>query len=213
MGYDDPTYQWQVNKNDGAGWINIPGATTTQYNVAVTKAATGLYQYRIGVLNKNSIGAESCRIFSDPLNINVYPTPSFDLPANTSACTGNTIRLQSTGGDTYLWTGPNNFTSVEDSPVITYNADPSADGDYTVKVTRNNCPFFATTAVKVFSAATIEQLSDITICKGDVAQLNPKTTNATIFKWHPSEGLDHDDIANPNSQPHNYYHLLCRSQQ
>ncbi len=200
-GYNNPDYQWQQNKNDGNGWVNIVNAKSTSLNVNIPNAAAGKYQYRIGVLNQALIGSEQCRIFSDPLNINVYPPPTVTLAPNTDACAGHPIQLSSTGGDTYEWSGPNNFSSINSSPVVVYNADPSYDGVYTVKVTKNNCPFFASTTVKVYPAATISALGDVTICEGGSQQLNLQSTNATHFKWSPSAGLDHDDIPNPVASP------------
>ena len=42
-------YQWQENKNDGAGWTNIPNETTLSYEVKITVAGAAKYQYRVGV--------------------------------------------------------------------------------------------------------------------------------------------------------------------
>ncbi len=200
-GYTNPTIQWQENKNDGKGWIDVPGATTLSLAVDMPNAAAGEYQYRIGLLNKVNIGSENCRIFSDPLNINVFPAPVVPIIATTSACEGRPLQLNSSGGDTFLWTGPNNFTSTNSSPVVTENADPSFNGVYTVKVTQNNCPFFAATTVNVYPAPTVNPINNVQICEGDVTQLNVNSMNATNFKWLPSGGLDHDDIRNPIAGP------------
>jgi gliding motility-associated-like protein len=199
-GYAEPTYQWQVNKNDGAGWIDIPGAITTSYNVNIPNAAEGKYQYRMGVLSKGSL--EKCRIYSDPLVIFVFSAPTYPLPLNTGACAGGPLQLRSSGGDSYLWTGPNNYTSTDNSPVVTNNANSGFDGVYTIKITKNGCPFFASTTVKVYQPATIVPLGNtITICEGSSTQLSVQGTNITQYKWTPSTGLDHDDISNPVATP------------
>lgn len=201
MGYTDPSIQWQENKNDGNGWVNIPGATSLNLPVNMPNAAPGDYQYRVGLLNKAQIDAESCRIYSDPLTINVYPTPVVPILAATSACQGHPLQLNSSGGDSFLWTGPNNFTSTNSSPVVTENADPSFDGVYTVKVTQNNCPVFASTNVTVYTTPAVSPMNNVQICEGDGIQLTSVTANVTHFKWVPSVGLDHDDIANPIANP------------
>ncbi|MDB4918372.1 gliding motility-associated C-terminal domain-containing protein [Mucilaginibacter sp.] len=200
-GYIDPTYKWQENKNDGIGWVDIPNETSLSLDVNIPNAAAGKYQYRIGILNKASVGAEQCRIYSDPLTITVYPPPDVMVSSNTSACMGQPVQLSSTGGDSYLWTGPNNFISTENSPVVTYNGSPANDGVYTLKVTRNNCPFFTSTTVKVYETATVEPLSNVTICEGNTTQLTVTGINIAHYKWSPAEGLDHDDIANPVASP------------
>ena len=200
-GYAGATYQWQQNLDDGNGWVNIPGATTLTQPINIPDARAGVYRYRVGVLNKASISAESCRIFSDPLTINVYPTPVVTLSSVTNACIGQPLQLNSTGGDTYLWTGPNNFTSTNSSPLVTYHASELDNGIYTVKITRSNCSYFGSTTVKVSEPATAEPLSNVSICQGSSTQLVVKSTNGTTFKWYPAKGLDHDDIPNPVATP------------
>jgi gliding motility-associated-like protein len=200
-GYTDPVYQWQQNKNDGSGWIDIPGETALTYKVKIPNAVAGEYQYRIGVLNKANIGADNCRIFSDPLTINVFPPPDVKLLANTGGCIGRPLQLLASGGDTYVWTGPNNFTSTESSPVITNSSSPADDGLYQVLVTKNNCPIFVSTIVTVYPTPTVDAINDTEICEGGSVQLAVSSKNATHFKWEPSEGLDHDDISNPVASP------------
>lgn len=200
-GYTDPVYQWQQNKNDGSGWVNIPGETSLSLKVDLPNATAGKYQYRIGVLNKSSIGSEACRIYSAPLNINVYAPLPVTLSTAIGVCAGDPIQLSVSGGDSYLWSGPNHFSSTEDSPRVTDNAGASYDGVYTVRVTKNNCPSFASTTVKVYQKATVAPLNDVTICRGDAVPLHVKSTNTTHFKWSPADGLDHDDIADPIASP------------
>lgn len=200
-GYDNPDYKWQVNKSDGNGWMDIPGEKSLSYHLVIPNAPPGKYQYRIGVLNKAIIGAEQCRIYSDPLTINVYPPPDLVLAENTSACIGQPVQLRASGADTYLWTGPNSFTSTENSPVVTQSADPGYDGVYKLMVTKNNCPFFTSTTVKVFIAASVQPMTDMQVCEGDAVQLSVQSANATHFKWEPADGLDHDDIPNPVARP------------
>lgn len=201
IGYANPSYQWQQNKNDGNGWANVAGATSASLYVSMNNASIGKYQYRIGVLNAANAGSESCRIYSDPLTINVYPYPITNLAANTTTCVGQPLRLSVTGGDTYQWTGPNNFTSTQQDPVVTSSADSTFDGDYTVTVVKNNCSVTAKTTVKIYPKATVAALNDVTICEGGSTQLMANSTNATHFKWSPSAGLNHDDIANPVASP------------
>ena len=45
------SYQWQVN--DGGGWENISGATSTSYNTGSTTTALDGYQYRVNVTDDN----------------------------------------------------------------------------------------------------------------------------------------------------------------
>jgi hypothetical protein len=49
-------------------------------------------------------------------------------------CQGTTVKLHAEGGDYYLWTGPNGFTSTEQEPVID-NMDQNKEGTYGVLIT------------------------------------------------------------------------------
>jgi len=66
---------------------------------------------------------------------------------------GGTIRLLSTGTGSFVWTGPNGFTSAEQNPVIE-GAGINASGMYTVTVTNNGCSVSASTIVTVAPAAS-----------------------------------------------------------
>lgn len=201
QGYTNPSLQWQQNLNDGNGWKDIAGQTAASTTVVINNSAVGKYQYRIGVLGANQAGSEACRIYSDALTVDVYPPPTVTLASTTSACVGTELRLSSSGGDAYEWTGPNGFTSAESSPVVTYNSTTGYNGVYHVKVTRDGCDSYAETMVTVYETATVQPMADKTTCAGTPVQLTPQTANATIFKWTPATGLDHDDIANPMANP------------
>jgi gliding motility-associated-like protein len=200
-GYLSPSYQWQINQNDGNGWVNIPGATAPSLTVNFTNAAAAAYQYRVGLLNSTQAGSESCRIYSAPLTIHVYAPTSFVLPAVTSGCIGFPLQFGSTDGDSFEWTGPNNFMSTMNSPTVSYSATAADEGVYTLKILKNNCPSFQTTTVKLFAAPSVTSTGDVTICRGEATTLGVETTNVTHYKWTPSTGLDHDDVASPVATP------------
>lgn len=198
VGYDDPYYQWQVNKNDGKGWIDVAGQTTTTLSVTLTNAVAGKNQYRIGILNGPS-AAITCRIYSQPLTINVNALPVVSIAAQTIVCEARELRLTATGGAAYQWSGPNNFTSAEQSPVVSNNADNSKNGVYTVTVTTKGCATTASTKVSVIPAVNPTISNDVAICAGGTTQL--AAGGGVNYKWTPATGLDHDDIANPVASP------------
>ena len=201
-GYTDPDIKWQINTINGTDWHDIPGEHSPTLQVTIPKAAAGKYQYRIGFLNKSSIGAEQCRIYSDPLTINVYPPPDTKIDNATSACEGQPLQLRASGATTYEWSGPKGFSSAENSPVVTYTADKSYEGVYTLKSTKDGCPLFSNTTVTVYEAPKVLSVSaSVPICEGDATQLSVGGSNITHYKWEPSTGLDHDDIANPMASP------------
>ncbi|MDB5286386.1 MAG: hypothetical protein JWR05_1335 [Mucilaginibacter sp.] len=197
-GYADPYYQWQVNKNDGKGWLDINGETTTTLNISFTNAVVNKNQYRMGILNGSAL-AITCRIYSEPLTVNVNALPVVVVAAKTIVCEKQELRLTATGGSDYHWAGPNGFTSNEQSPVVSYAADNSKDGVYTVTVTIKGCVSTSSTTVSVLPKVNPTISNDVTICEGSTTQL--VASGGIYYKWTPSEGLNHDDIANPIARP------------
>ena len=74
-------------------------------------------------------------LMDDPVN-SFFVSTCYKQSAwgNTPICAGNPIRLHAVGGVKYLWTGPANFSSTLQNPVIT-TATPSNAGDYIVNIT------------------------------------------------------------------------------
>ena len=70
----DLKYQWQVNKNDNAGFVNIDGATSESYKFNVASVEFNGYQYQCVVSN------QSGSVTSNPVTLTVTedaaPTPN-----------------------------------------------------------------------------------------------------------------------------------------
>ncbi|WP_343618202.1 T9SS type B sorting domain-containing protein [Flavobacterium sp.] len=56
------------------------------------------------------------------------------ITSNSPVCIGKTLELKASGGTTYLWTGPNGFTSTDQNPTIT-NASTLNSGEYSCLIT------------------------------------------------------------------------------
>ena len=200
QGYPSPVYQWQQNLNDDNGWTDIPGANGTTLTRTLEGPPAGLYQYRIGVLSGNTTSL-ACRIYSQPLNININPLPGAITPQVT-VCQGQPLQLSVAQADTYQWTGPNGFTSDVQSPVVTGAALPADSGKYTVTVTSKGCPATSSTMVKVFPQIIGSISSDTTICQGSTIALSAaKSSGETTFSWTPAAGLNRTDQAIVDANP------------
>ncbi len=82
-----------------------------------------------------------------PVEVDViYKSPD-GAGNNGPLCTGSTLNLTAptVNGASYLWTGPNGFTSALQNPTLTYNAVNA--GVYTLQVTRGGCTSTAYTNV------------------------------------------------------------------
>lgn len=51
-GTPEPTYQWQIDRNDGNGFVNIDGATSASYTTSAIVKANDGYKYRCVVTNR-----------------------------------------------------------------------------------------------------------------------------------------------------------------
>ncbi|WP_283564561.1 M43 family zinc metalloprotease [Hymenobacter sp. H14-R3] len=110
-----------------------------------------------------------------------------------AACPGSTTRLLATGpaGATYLWNGPNGYTSTQQNPVLPDLTAASA-GIYTVTVSNTSgaCPGTARTTVAVSPAPPKPVLAPrpAAVCVG--GQVTLSTTNLTVAGALPSEDFN-----------------------
>jgi hypothetical protein len=87
-----------------------------------------------------------------------FPPPLLAVTANGSVFqTGTTLNLSAENGNgTYMWDGPNSFTSEEQNPTIT-DLQPSATGTYTVTVPYTECVVTASKRITVSDMPQITQ--------------------------------------------------------
>jgi hypothetical protein len=96
------TYQWQLSTNGGTTWTNIAAATGSTLSLSSVTAAMNNNLYRV-VMPSCVAGG----LISAPATLTVNAAVNITTqPANTTACTGNNVTLNSvvTGsGLTYQW--------------------------------------------------------------------------------------------------------------
>lgn len=124
-------------------------------------------------------------------SITVHPIPTLNAEANggNTICEGEDIELVAfmpSGGFTYLWTGPNNYTSSNAIDTI-FNATTAANGTYTVTATSA-----AGCESKIDVVVTVNSQPDVMIDHNDVlcadgsSDLNlsaTDNTNAGVTTW------------------------------
>lgn len=199
-GFNNPVLQWQQSVNNGL-WTNVPGATTTSLAQNFSSAMPlGNYNYRMSAAELGNELSPSCKIFSQPVVVQIVDKPVTTATNNGPLCAGATLQLTATGGTNYLWSGVNNYTAST-SPASLINVQLSNVGKYYVTVTDvNGCTNNDSTMVKVNPnpvASTI--FSSATICTGQSIQL--KSTGNDIYSWSPATGLSATNIADPVASP------------
>ena len=105
-------------------------------------------------------------------------------------CEGQTIQLfvNEQMNATYEWTGPNNFHSTEQNPVI-LNCTLEMAGEYTVITTVGTQSTPATTIVEIYQQPT-PSFDFTTVCQGEETQFNGHATgsNVAIYEWDFGDG-------------------------
>lgn len=198
-GYNNPFLQWQVNQNN-KGWTNIAGQTASTFNLNIVSAQSGTYQYRLLVGEGENLSSPSCNVSSQPLTVTVNPLPVAQAPVIQTVCQSDALTLTATGGTSYTWSGPN-ITASNQNPLVINNVTSSNAGVYTVVTTSaSGCTSTgAQTVVRVLPKVVAVVGNSATICAGESTPLS--ASGGRYYKWTPSEGLDHDDIASPVASP------------
>lgn len=107
-------------------------------------------------------------------------------PTNTGPyCAGSTIQLNSSGGDSYSWTGPNGFVSNLQNPTIPSSTVANA-GVYTLVTTVGTCTATSTTSVVVNSGLTPTFAVIPSICSGGTFTLPLSSLEGITGTWLPA---------------------------
>lgn len=171
----------------GGTWadVNASGALTdNMLNTAGLVQGTYQFSYTVG---------GDCGLVDDSvITIDLRDTPSAPVASPVPGiCEGGDIQLSvATVADAvYEWTGPDNFTSSLQNPLIT-GAGMIAAGDYSVKVIVNGC-----TSPETFVNVAVNDIPEFTVsgntvvCEGQTTQLTIVPGNfvpgpETVYEWY-----------------------------
>lgn len=200
-GYTNPAYQWQRNFNDNAGWVDIAGETGNSLHVSFPSKPLGQYQYRQGVAESTNISSLNCRVYSNPVTLEVTSYPVVPPIPPASVCEGETLTLTATGGAVYSWTGPG-LAATTQNPLIIPNMTAAQAGQYMVMVTSAaGCQSQATADVTVRPKPVITISTPQIICKSGSTNLTANAPGAVSYSWLPVAGLSDPSSANPVASP------------
>lgn len=181
------TYSW-TGPNGFASNLQNPVLSN------VTVANAGSYSVSIAV-NGCSSGTGSTTVV-----VNAAPaTPT--ITTNTPVCAGTPINLSTptVSGASYMWTGPNGFSSVTQNPSIA-SATASDAGVYSLTVTVSGCssvmPASANVAVNPVPTASMAS-SNSPVCENQAIQLNATTVSGATYSWTGPNGFS-SSLQNPS---------------
>src|SRR5690606_9060565 len=118
-------------------WYTSPSGGTSIYTGAIftTPELTTTTTYYVESSDAN------CTSDRVPFTVEVLPAPPGpEVSSNSPVCVNGTIDLNSDPvvGATYVWTGPNGFTSADQNPQI-LNATLAMQGTYNLVITVSGC--------------------------------------------------------------------------
>ena len=197
--FSNPAYQWQQSLDSGVTWSDVQGATNIQFSTVFTKK--GFYKFRLSVADAFNIGSIKCRVFSNPLSVNVDDLPATAAQNSSPACVGDNITLTAKDGDQYLWSGPNGFVSTNGSLVMK-NVGLQSSGKYYLRATKQNgCSTLDSTIVTINSVPTANAGADQIICENNNVLLH--ASGGIRYLWSPSADFADATLADQSIQPAN----------
>ncbi len=177
-----PNYMWLVN--------NIPVQSGSGNSYAGSNLQAG-DQVKC-IVSANFCGS-SISFTSNSITV-MAALPQVHITAKSGICEGGVLSLttDAVAGATYHWTGPNNFSSSQQNPVIS-SITAAAGGTYQLQVVDGNgCTSSATKDVSVIALPTLNTISSQTICNGSTFTGLIFTGSANRFTWtndKPTIGL------------------------
>ena len=107
-------------------WAGPNNFNSTQQNALVEGLPQNSGTYFLTVTENNGCSSTSS------VNILINPAPTLILHKNNFSCQKDSLILTVSGANTYMWNGPNGFTSTLDT-IVLHNVIPAQSGIYKVK--------------------------------------------------------------------------------
>jgi hypothetical protein len=120
------------------------------------------------------------------LEIKALPT---SVPtSNSPICAGGTLNLSGSGGETYLWSGPNSYSSTDQNPILS-NVGAASAGTYTLTVTTKGCSSSAQTVVAI-NTISVPAATGTTNLSCDVISVTRTASGGQSYIWSGGLGTN-----------------------
>lgn len=198
-----------VTSTDTYSWSGPNGFSSALQSPVITNATptmAGTYSCVVS----NSFGCSS----SSSISVSIYQA-TVQASSNSPICQGSALQLSVTpGGGNYVWSGPGNFYSGQQHPVI-QNANATNSGVYTVNaILPGNCIATSSTAV-VINTTAVSASNNGPICSNGNLQLSASGTGT--FVWYGPNGFTSNQqnpvLNSPGPQASGIYTVIITSPQ
>lgn len=186
----------------GAGGVvwtsagSLPASVTTSLTAGQNGVATNPSNSCSGPYGATD-GDDGIILNNLSLPENTYEPPTASVPfADTSICSGQSIQLAASGGNSFQWMPD---SSLSNSSTANPVATPDTSTTYKVIVSDGTCDDTASIAVELYPLPPADAGPDQAICNTQSTQL--QASGGTSYEWIPSIGLDNKNIANPRASP------------
>ncbi|MCS6904372.1 MAG: hypothetical protein NZ576_03195, partial [Bacteroidia bacterium] len=148
-----------------------------------------------------TVTVPGCPPVNSQTTVQINNTPVFPNPqSNSPICAGQNLNLQitPTPGATYLWSGPNGFSSTLQNPTIG-GATTAYSGTYVVAVSVPQCnPVTAAINVEIYNPPNPPNpTNNGPLCAGATLQLTVATTPGATYSWS-GPGSFNSTLPNPS---------------
>jgi len=127
----------------------------------------------------------------------ISPLPFASAGPDTSLCSGDTIQLNASGGQSYSWSP--GFL-LNDSTIASPITSPISNSNFKVTVIdTNGCIDIDSMVLTVFTPPLADAGPDTSLCQGDSVQLN--AAGAVSFSWSPGGSLSDSMSMGPFAFP------------
>ena len=169
--YSTPQYTNGSTKNNQ---LNLSGLTAGKYYYFIVDGTSSA----VSPFYIETLGASL-----DCSNCDLNPT----VGSNSPICENSSLNLTCSEGVSWLWSGPNGFSSTAQNPTIS-NVSLLANGTYTVTITdANNCTETRTVDVQISTIVTPIFNASSPVCSGTTINALPTTSNNGIQgTWNPA---------------------------
>lgn len=195
--YPNPKLQWQESTNNGATWLDIPGATSNIYSRSFSSPDTFLFRLSGG--DAANIANPNCRVVSNIQKVEVDGLPTnYTITNNSPVCSGQDLKFKAEGAAAYLWSGPNGFYDNISAPHIFFSSVKDSGIYYVEVFSLGGCRVKDSTHVTVIGT-DVKAGADTAICKGKSLRL--MASNGSSYLWSPATGLSNPRVVNPVANP------------
>ncbi len=170
-------------------WYVLPGNTLVGTGTSITVTPPTCQPATSYYAQVSSTGTCVSGFGTDTIVVNQNNcTPCSATASNNGpVCAGSTINLiaGTVAGGTYLWTGPNGFTSTLQNPTIP-SSTVAASGTYTVTVTQAaSCASCTATTTVVVNPipASVTPSNNGPVCSGTALNLSAPLVTGATYSW------------------------------